>query len=66
MNQSAKNVAKKNNDPVVSQAWKKAGNKKVAYIREHKAIKKNGGAGNKNQNYNQKNSPGKKIVEGGN
>jgi RHS repeat-associated protein len=64
MDQSAKNVAKNNNDPVASQSWKGAPNKKTAYIREHKAITKHGGAGNTKKNYNVNNSPGKKLSNG--
>jgi len=63
MNQSAKNVALKNNDPVVSQKWEPAANKKEAYIKEHQGIERNGGAGNTQRNYNQRNSPGKKLLE---
>jgi len=59
MNQSASNIAKKHNDPVVKQTWKRAPNKKTAYIRKHKAIKRNGGAGNAKKNYNTNNSTGK-------
>jgi hypothetical protein len=63
MNQSAKNIANKKKDPVVKQDWKSAPNKREAYKQEHKDIEKNGGAGNKDKNYNDRNSPGKKLIQ---
>jgi len=61
MDQSADNIAKKNNDPVVKQTWRPASNKRTALLREHRDIKRNGGAGNTKRNYNKINSPGKKL-----
>lgn len=61
MDQSADNIAKKNNDPVVKQKYRGAPNRRTAYIREHRGIKRNGGAGNTKRNYNVRNSPGKKL-----
>jgi hypothetical protein len=63
MNQSADKVAKENNDPVAKQNWEPAANKKDAYVKEQQGIEGNGGAGNTERNYNQRNSPGKKIIE---
>lgn len=63
MNQSGNNVSKKNNDPVAKQKWESAPNKKEAYKKEHQDIQKNGGAGNTQRNYNQRNSPGKKLQD---
>jgi hypothetical protein len=63
MEQSAKNIEKKYGDKVVSSEHTPAANKREALIKEHNAIEKNGGAGNKDRNYNQINSPGKKLLE---
>jgi hypothetical protein len=63
MNQSAKRIATNHQDPVVKQEWTPAANKKEAYLKEHEAIERNGRAGNKAKNYNERNSPGKKLSE---
>ncbi len=63
MNKSGKRIANQHSDPVVGQEFNPAANKKAAYIKEHIDIEKNGGAGNKAENYNKINSPGKKLSE---
>jgi hypothetical protein len=63
MNQSAKKVFEKHNDLVTKQTCESASNKSEAYIKEQQAIEEDGGARNDEKNYNQRNSPGKKLLE---
>jgi hypothetical protein len=64
MEQSAKKLSTKHKDPVASKTHKTAKDKATAYKKEHKDITKNGGAGKNNgKNYNERNSPGKKLLE---
>jgi RHS repeat-associated protein len=58
---SANLKATKNDDPVVLVEWAPASNKREALIKEDKDIKRNGGAGNTQRNYNIRNSPGAKL-----
>jgi DNA-binding protein H-NS len=60
MNQSAKDIAKKYNDPLKSQDFTPAKSTKDGYIQEHNRIQTNGGV-KSNKNYNQRESPGKKL-----
>ena len=66
MEKSAKSLSNgvAKGDKIVSKTWKGASNKKLAYIREHLHIQAYGGASKAMvKNYNQINSPGKKIYE---
>ena len=57
-------IEREHGDPVKRREHTKTINRRDAYIGEHKEIKANGGAGNKDKNYNKINSPGKKLSEG--
>ena len=65
MKASGKKLSTKYNDPVVKSTYKPAPNRRTSYIREHRGIQRNGGAGNTARNYNIRNSPGKKLLEEG-
>jgi RHS repeat-associated protein len=62
MNQSARRNAREYNDPVVKQEYQPAKNSREAFKDEARRIKRDGGIDNPN-NYNKRNSPGKKYLK---
>ena len=62
MNDSARRIERKNNDPAVKKEFEPAKNDKEAFKAEARRIEKDGGVQNPS-NYNKINSPGKKLLD---